>query len=644
MSVNEAEAREGVIVAAAAGIDASAARIKSQATSNSLDWRSGGEAARSDLEALNTIPPTRPERVRSTEAIAQNVRSQVFYAEAYHNAEFTAPPDRVSPEVFRDVNRALEMQSQREATLQRPGLSDPDTRESIILDGIAARDARAGSRPPDQSAPQAVRAERLQNSVERADPVVERAAPEVVVLDAAARDRLAALRAADRAAATPAQGPANEGVNERFITALDQRLARSQLEERGWKGREDLDGVMRDLEKLAAVDAARASDLWSKYRPDDKDKPRFLDSDEFAADRARGASAKPRTTPEEVREYRSPEHIRKIFIETDDKFYYRNNENKLAFQDHGNRVATEHNDPTVTLSMVQIAEAKGWRTIQVRGSEEFRQEAWLQASVKGIEVKGYQPRDVDLAKLEEMRKELGTTQAPQPNSVERASSRVKAAEAVEAIDRSAVVVDEPRRTLSPQQQVVVDAVAQVWRQQGASERVVAVATATAVERFWNDESTNHQRVFVGKILARGEANFDNDPSKEKSAYVKISTPKGEEKIVWGADIPRALNAGKIKDGDDVVISNQGAVPVSVRVRDRDENGTVRGITTVQAVRNRWRVDTLDSLREDAVEKLKARAERADDAPQIKVYDRSAARTEQRPDVRVERTRDSERTR
>lgn len=519
--------------------------------------------------------------------------------------------------------------------------------ETEVQNAVASSGDRGGNRPPGAT----IEADRLQNSVDRADPVADRAgvlsdrpSPELVVLDAAARDRLAALRAADRASVAPPQDPGREGLNERFITALDQRLARSDLEELGWKGREDLDGVLRDLEKLAAVDTARASDLWSKYRPDDKDKPRFLDSDEFAADRVRSTTGKPASAQEEVREYRPPETVRRLFLQTDDKFYYRNNENRLAFQDYGSRLATEHNDPSVTVSMVQIAEAKGWRSIQVRGAEEFKQAAWLQASAKGIDVKGYTPKEVDLAKLEELRKEMGTTQTQQPNSVERASARVKGAEAKDAIDRSAVVLDEPRRGLSRQQQVVVDTVAKIWRQQGASERVIAVATATAVERFWNDEKTNHQRVFVGKVLSRGEANFDNDPAKEKSAYVKIQTPKGEEKTVWGADIPRALDAGRIKVGDDVVISNQGAVPVSVRVRDRDEAGNVRGIATVQASRNRWRVDTLDSLREDAVEKLKALADRADDAPQIRVYDRSAARTEPRPDIRVERTRDTERTR
>ena len=153
--------------------------------------------------------------------------------------------------------------------------------------------------------------------------------------------------------------------------------------------------------------------------------------------------------------------------------------------------------------------------------------------------------------------------------------RAKATEAAEAVDRAGVV-DEPRRTLSPQQQIAVDTVAQVWRQQGASERVIAVATATAAEHFQN------QRVYVGQVLSRGEANFDNDPSKERSSYVKLATPRGEEKVIWGADLPRALDESEIKVGDNVVIAHQGTKPVSVRVKERDESGKVTGIATVQA--------------------------------------------------------------
>ncbi len=57
--------------------------------------------------------------------------------------------------------------------------------------------------------------------------------------------------------------------------------------------------------------------------------------------------------------------------------------------------------------MVEVAKAKKWETIQVKGSEEIKRNVWLEASMKGMTVKGYEPRDIDLALLNDMKKEQG---------------------------------------------------------------------------------------------------------------------------------------------------------------------------------------------------------------------------------------------
>lgn len=49
--------------------------------------------------------------------------------------------------------------------------------------------------------------------------------------------------------------------------------------------------------------------------------------------------------------------------------------------------------------MVEIAKARGWNTITVKGTEEFRQSAWMEATQDGLTVAGYKPTALDLAKL-----------------------------------------------------------------------------------------------------------------------------------------------------------------------------------------------------------------------------------------------------
>jgi putative DNA primase/helicase len=177
----------------------------------------------------------------------------------------------------------------------------------------------------------------------------------------------------------------------------------------------------------------------------------------------------------------------------------------------------------------------------------------------------------------------------------------------------------------------------VWRHQGASEREVELAASATVERFQN------QRVYVGKLLEQGEAPYEQDPKNEKSFYIKLETPKGE-KLVWGVDLKRALEEGQIQVGHDVVIANQGRKQVPITVKDRDASGAVISTNTLVTHRNSWRIETLESLRVEALEKIRAKAAQADRAPLVAVYDRDAPRSESRPEIRIERARDQERTR
>ncbi|MFP3481327.1 LPD7 domain-containing protein, partial [Burkholderia sp. SIMBA_057] len=69
---------------------------------------------------------------------------------------------------------------------------------------------------------------------------------------------------------------------------------------------------------------------------------------------------------------------------------------------------TEHNRPDVVESMVDMAHAKAWGRIRVSGHEQFRREVWVRATLIGIEVSGYEPKAVDVARLTEARRDRMT--------------------------------------------------------------------------------------------------------------------------------------------------------------------------------------------------------------------------------------------
>lgn len=71
----------------------------------------------------------------------------------------------------------------------------------------------------------------------------------------------------------------------------------------------------------------------------------------------------------------------------------------LAFKVSAERMATRLEDAGVIRDMVSIAQHRSWSEVELRGSEEFRRTAWLEASVRSLSVRGYEPNSVDRAAL-----------------------------------------------------------------------------------------------------------------------------------------------------------------------------------------------------------------------------------------------------
>src|SRR5206468_8201228 len=46
-------------------------------------------------------------------------------------------------------------------------------------------------------------------------------------------------------------------------------------------------------------------------------------------------------------------------------------------------------------AMVDLAQARGWKSIRARGSQEFRAEVWVEGQTRGIKVEGYKPTETD---------------------------------------------------------------------------------------------------------------------------------------------------------------------------------------------------------------------------------------------------------
>jgi hypothetical protein len=108
------------------------------------------------------------------------------------------------------------------------------------------------------------------------------------------------------------------------------------------------------------------------------------------------------------------------------------------------------------------------------------------------------------------------------------------------------------------------------------------------------------RVQAGRLVDHGTANYQFDRHAGLSYFVKLETPDGEQTL-WGKDLERALerSLSRVSIGQEVVVRQLGAKPVTVIRPIRDEAGRIIEKTEVKTHLNRWSVEQADFIRERA---------------------------------------------
>ena len=308
------------------------------------------------------------------------------------------------------------------------------------------------------------------------------------------------------------------------------------------------------------------------------------------------------------------ESLRKRFIEAGEQFYYRTapgEPSKIAFTDHGKRLVTEHNDPSVIQGMVLRAKAKGWTTVRVNGTPEFKTEAWVQATIAGLDVEGCTPRGIDLARGEDRRDQRPVRAKTAQHPVDRQASHDRTTD------------DQARKseqTLSAGQQVAVVTLEAILKARGDSPTMIAAAIEEAKTRL------HGERVVVGTVIDHGLDHYNHDIQHTKSYFVKIATDRGEREI-WGVDLGHAFEQGKVQRGDAVALVQQAHEPVTVTVPVRDSSGASIGTEPQAVTRNRWEVIKLDSLGSREQHHLNEAVRASTREPVVPRFDHRAARTD-----------------
>lgn len=358
------------------------------------------------------------------------------------------------------------------------------------------------------------------------------------------------------AAAKPVELVKDDG----FVAWLNQRMKVAEWDNYQ-RGSDEFFDIENDLEKLSKSDMDLARKLWKDNTPPGMKLPFYLDPEldkmagrEQSGERKQpGAEKEPQEGPKKAagdaqkeNEYKVPASVRSRYLEAENQFFFRDGKDKkdkMAFEDRGRKMVTAYNDPDVARSLVEIAEAKGWGKIKVTGHDDFKREVWLQAQLKGIEVAGYKPKEVDLARLKE----------------EQAALRKNGIEQDDGRDKS---------------------------KGKSSERVPDDEKAYQTPGY--DKAEN----FRGKLMEHGRAPYDFDDKNDPNYYVKIETANGT-KIHWGVDLGRAMENAASKIGDLIELERLGKRPVTVDEKQFNEAGQFIGTKPIEVERIEWSVNGVD---------------------------------------------------
>ena len=239
-----------------------------------------------------------------------------------------------------------------------------------------------------------------------------------------------------------------------------------------------------------------------------------------------------------------PEEIARRFVQVRNKYYFP--DGARAFTDRGNRITTNSENTEVVRSLIEIAKARAWQEITVRGTERFRKEVWIAASVAGLQVRGYKPTEFEQSHLV--------------------------------------------RTLAREKTAPIEPAANSLRSDADSISRGAVGEETGARsggRFGADRAG----LMTGKLIDHGRATYQHDPHAGMSYFVKLETSRGD-RVIWGVDLERAVKESltKPEPGDEVALRSVRQDAVTVKTPTRDAEGQVTGEQDLNTHRNRWIIE------------------------------------------------------
>ncbi|MFM0363013.1 LPD7 domain-containing protein [Paraburkholderia sediminicola] len=276
--------------------------------------------------------------------------------------------------------------------------------------------------------------------------------------------------------------------------------------------------------------------------------------------------------------YDVPKSVTNQYVAHEGKFLDRKSET-VHFEDKGRSLSTASEDRDVIAHMVEVAKAKNWGELQLKGSEEFRRQAWIAAELASVPTRGFKPGAQDRAVLTAAREAMRIGAGDKSSEVDKA--RTNEMEAADAVGQKPAAPGAAKSVTSVRENTAPGG------NRTTATQPSAVAPASPVQ-----SAPTPAGVTAGVLVAHGPAPFNHDDKQNDSYYATVRTDDGE-RTVWGLDIERAIGESGVQPGQRIELEKGGSKTVTALQRQFDEKGTELAPKSVESRRNEWLVFSPD---------------------------------------------------
>lgn len=260
-----------------------------------------------------------------------------------------------------------------------------------------------------------------------------------------------------------------------------------------------------------------------------------------------------------------PEELQSRYVRQGRDWY--TTDGALAFSVRNDRLTTHREDRNIVKDLVLAAERNGWTEVTVTGSERWRRRAWREATLVGVQVKGYDPSPRERQQV--------------IRDIARQSALLAGAQApgAAADSRDQMSLDFPE-SAPPS----MDAVA---AKPNRSSR------QTTTERNMSPRSQGRRldtETMEGQLVKHGEAPYRFHSDQSPSYFATVLTADGE-RTFWGVGLKEAIekSESQVAIGDRVVLRRVGKTPVTVKLEELAADGRLQKVS-IDTERVEWRVE------------------------------------------------------